>query len=499
MADIRYVILSDLHFGADNSVLTSVVEEPAGTFRPDPTTHSVLLEAMLAGLRHLTADQQEPPTLVLAGDVLDLALSPDAVADTAFGCFVDLAFAGGGRVSGAGGATGPGPTGRMFAPAVYYLPGNHDHHLWEGAREAQYISYLRELPADRPLDPPWHTTRLLPERQPPWTTNDLMSCLIQRRPGCGDVAVRVMYPNLALTSSDGKRCRIISHGHFSESIYTLMSSLRQMLYPGQDAGLAPTVDNMEMENFAWIDFFWSTLGRSGDVGTDVGLIYADLSSPKDLDALTGNLVRSLFAKSHGPRWLRPVERALVTAVLRNEVRHIAASERGTPDLTLSPKGKQGLRDYLHGPLRQQILEDLGSVPSDLGFIFGHTHKPFVDNWTLDNYPAPIRISNTGGWVVDTSDPALTQGGAAVLLDDDLNVASLQFYRQTPDGGSAPVAILTPPSPGGDLNPLEASLTAAIDSTDEPWRTISSAANDLIAQRHRLHTALVDAGTRKKGD
>ena len=29
MADIRYVILSDLHFGATNSMLTALREEPA--------------------------------------------------------------------------------------------------------------------------------------------------------------------------------------------------------------------------------------------------------------------------------------------------------------------------------------------------------------------------------------------------------------------------------------------------------------------------------------
>ena len=291
MADIRYVVLSDLHFGAENSVLTSVVENPAGRFQADPGTPSPLLSAMLAGLRHLTADQETPPTLVLAGDVLDLALSPDAVADTAFERFVDLAFAG---------------ASRIFAPAIYYVPGNHDHHLWEGAREAQYISYLRELAPERALDPPWHTTGLLSERQPPWTTNDLMSTLVQRRPGCADVAVRVMYPNMALTTSDGERCRIVSHGHFTEPIYTLMSQLRQMLFPDERAAARPpSIATLEQENFAWIDFFWSTLGRSGDVGTDVGLVYADLSSPQDLNALAGNLVRGMFAKSHAPAGCSP--------------------------------------------------------------------------------------------------------------------------------------------------------------------------------------------------
>src|SRR5262249_5137150 len=183
MPDIRYVILSDLHFGAANSLMTALNRgaSAAETSTVDPTTPSPVMEAVLAALRHLTARQAAPPTLILAGDVLDLALSPDAVAATALGGFVDAAFC------------GDQPT---FAPALYYLPGHHDHHLWESAREAQYIEYLYQLAANEVIEPPWHTTRLLPDRQPPWTARDLMSTLIQRRPGGSDVAVRVVYPNL---------------------------------------------------------------------------------------------------------------------------------------------------------------------------------------------------------------------------------------------------------------------------------------------------------------
>ena len=473
MADIRYVILSDLHFGAENSVLTSICGDPtaAGAFRADPATPSPVLAAVLAGLRHLTVGQEEPPTLILAGDVLDLALSPDEVAATAFEGFVDLAFGGAGRV---------------FAPAVYYLPGNHDHHLWEGAREAQYITYLHQLGAEQSIGPPWHTTRLLPERQPPWTASDLMSTLIQRRPGCGDVAVRVVYPNLALTGPDGRRTWIVSHGHFTEPIYSLMSELRALLFPDQKGEVS--VDNLEAENFAWIDFFWSTLGRSGDVGADVGLIYAELSSPEKLDVLAGNLVRGLVRMGHGPGWLRPVETTLATALIRREIGHKAKSERGTPGVTLSPKTRLGLRRYLEGPVLQQLVHELGAVGPEAGFVFGHTHKPFVESWTLAGYPGSVPVHNTGGWVVDTADPALTQGGVAVLLDEDFNAASLQFYRQSSDGGVGPVELLPPAD--GVPNPLHAALAASVDPASEVWRAVSQAAAGLVAERHRLQQALV---------
>ena len=41
MTDIRYVILSDLHFGAENSVLTALNERPATAEAPaSPPTRS---------------------------------------------------------------------------------------------------------------------------------------------------------------------------------------------------------------------------------------------------------------------------------------------------------------------------------------------------------------------------------------------------------------------------------------------------------------------------
>ncbi len=484
MAEIRYVILSDLHFGATNSVLTSLAADPAaaGGFSADPTQASPLVDAMLTGLRRLTAGQSEPPTLVLAGDVLDLALSPDEISASTFGLFADLAF---------GNAGGRGP---VFGPLVYYLPGNHDHHLWEGERELSYASYIRELPPDQTIRAPLHTTHIKAGRLPA-SALSLMSSLLQRRPGCAHMEVRVAYPNLALTSESGHRVQIITHGHFIEPIYSLMSRLRDLLFPDQARQRpAPTIESLEGENFAWIDFFWSTLGRSGQVGVDVGLVYADLDSSVNLAELATNLANGLARGLHGPDFLRPVEAAVLRFVLKREVQHVARSERGTPDVVLADKSRQGLRDYLEGPLLRQIQTDLGPVPAEVGVVFGHTHKPFVDRWNLRGYPGPVSIINDGGWVVDTPTAAPTQGAAAVLLDEDLNAVSLQFYRQVP-GGTAPVQVLA--APGGGPNPLLEEMTKVVDPGAEPWSSVTAAAADLIAERWKLQGNLMAGAAAKR--
>ncbi|MGH3295719.1 MAG: hypothetical protein ACRDP7_28365, partial [Trebonia sp.] len=295
------------------------------------------------------------------------------------------------------------------------------------------------------------------------------------------------YPNLALRTADGRRCLVVSHGHFTESIYTLMSQLRNVLYPGQrQPGLVEDIDRLEEENFAWIDFFWSTLGRSGEVGTDMGLIYADLTSSQDLDALTSNLVAAMTVKGRG--WLRRPKRWVLNEVLGREFGKVAKSERGTPTVALTAAGQTGLRNYLEGPVRGQLRQQLGHVPEEVTFVYGHTHKPFVDQWSLPGFPSPVSIANTGGWVVDTAAPAPVQAGVAVLVNEDLDAASLQFYRQSP--GSAPVPVQLLPQAGGPPSAWHSELASRIDPAAAPWAALSESAAKLVAQRHRLQAATV---------
>lgn len=476
MTDIRYVILSDLHFGAENSVLTALDERPPSAasngFSADPQRPSPVLGGLIDGLRELTRGQDSPPTLILAGDILDLALSLDEVCAMVFRLFAHLAFA-------------DGPP--AFDPVIHYVPGNHDHHEWEITREGQYVTYVCGQPADAELVGPWHTTKLLPGAERPVASSALLTGLARSQASGTGVEVRVSYPNLALRTPDERRCLIVSHGHYTESIYTLMSRLRDILYPGQRQGPPSDIGQLERENFAWIDFLWSTLGRSGQVGTDMGLIYADLTSTSDTDALVSNLVSAMTANR--PRWQRAPERWALNAVLTREVNRIARTERGTPTVTLTAAGQAGLMDYLEGPVGAQLRQELGHVPGDVTFVYGHTHKPFVGQWSVPGFPSPVSIANTGGWVVDTAAPAPVQAGVAVLVNDDLDAASLQFYRQSPGSAPVPVQFLPPPA-GQQPSAWHAELASRIDPAAAPWATLSESAAKVVAQRHRLQAATV---------
>lgn len=139
-----------------------------------------------------------------------------------------------------------------------------------------------------------------------------------------DFNIYTAYPNFGLIRGD--RAVIFHHGHFVESIYHLMTTLENMIFPSQRK--APlTVDDMEAENFAWIDFFWSTLGRSGEVGHDMKIIYDKMLDEVQLRKLIKNLANSLAKKSL-PTWCYPLY-----WLLRNKIVHPLADKLSKPERT----------------------------------------------------------------------------------------------------------------------------------------------------------------------
>jgi hypothetical protein len=147
MPDIRYVCLSDMHFGAENSILSCLVD---GDVIVDTTTASSVLDGLTAGLATLVGaneDKSRKPTLILNGDILELALASDNVALMVFELFLDRIF--------------PPDGEALFERTILYQTGNHDHHMWETARERQYAG-----------TPPASTSRAIPDRCRPscWTS-----------------------------------------------------------------------------------------------------------------------------------------------------------------------------------------------------------------------------------------------------------------------------------------------------------------------------------------
>src|SRR5258708_653003 len=147
MPDIKYVCLSDMHLGAENSLLSNLTDDAKDT---DPTVASPVLIQLVECLKSLIQQNEnaDQPTLILNGDILELALTTENEAAMVFERFIELIF--------------PAQGERVFKEIIF-IPGNHDHHLWETAREAQYVNYISRNDSQGPgteLKIPWHTTKM---------------------------------------------------------------------------------------------------------------------------------------------------------------------------------------------------------------------------------------------------------------------------------------------------------------------------------------------------
>ncbi len=460
MPDIRYVCLSDLHLGAQNSLLTNLTSDGRGS---DPGAPSPVLRELVSSLRWIidrNENKDRKPTLILAGDVFELALATDNQAAMAFERFIELLM--------------PAMGERLFENLLF-IPGNHDHHLWETARETQYVNYIQRDPGQQPgmeLKVPWHATNMFhasPNPHP--VVSPFVNGIIGRYPHLKDVVVETIYPNMGLRSADKQRCVLITHGHFIESRYQLMSRLKRFMFP--DAKKPSFVWDIEGENFAWIDFYWSSLGRSGEVGTHIEIVYDKLQDPAQTRLLVERIAAGLARSPKRPAWKNWLLERALRRVFRLAMSLASHSDRSVPETFLGADASEGFKAWMEGPVLNQIQSELGDgIPPQVAVIFGHTHKPFESEMTLKNYPPNVGVYNSGGWAVDTPAVQPLHGGSILLMDEDLHVVSLRMYNESDRNDDYRVRVHTIAESDGAKNRFYERISGLIDPSKDPWRSFS---------------------------
>ena len=415
LSRIRYIVLSDLHLGDRDSVLTHL--DAQGEL--DALNPSRALRALVDCLRALAVGHgsEEGVTLILNGDIVELAFGAVSGALNTFERLAELLHHG----------------ESSFRSEVLLIPGNHDHHLWEMARETLYrMEVVSAAPRVGGLPPPSHVTPLSPEHAVPSLLLETVLTKLrdQRDPDAEELSVGLLYPNLALVNETLDRALIVHHGHFVESLYHFFSRVRRVLFPNRPP--PRTVQEIEAENFAWIDFVWSLLGRSGGAGEDVQRVFDLLLHPEltrefaaDLARRAARLVKMPFLPF---AWLRELVLRRVFLGIANR----ASTERTKSRVVCSSATLGGLDAYLFGPTYRQVKSEFGRVPSELSFVFGHTHKPF-ERATIGGEPVrQVDVFNTGGWVIDSLAPDPAFGASVLLVSETLEVAAIRLFNDGED-------------------------------------------------------------------
>ncbi len=138
--------------------------------------------------------------------------------------------------------------------------------------------------------------------------------------------------------------------------------------------------------------------------------------------------------------------------------------------------------YVEKFLRPAAEKELGPLPDDVTLIFGHTHKPFEASWEFSGFAKPVKVYNSGGWAIDPDNQIATlRGGAAILLDDELNAASLRLFNEHETAAEYRVRV----AHAGDENPLAERLAGLVDPAKEPYKTLSENAYKGVKVRYEL--------------
>lgn len=469
MTDIRYICISDLHLGEEDSILTAINNDGVDTNNPSP----VMIE-LVRCLKELVSKNEgdEKPTIILNGDILELALSTPDISAMVFERFMELFMR---------------KEEELFEKIIF-VPGNHDHHLWEHARETQYLDYIKRHP-DKKLLLPWHKTEMFLEEldNPPHC--DFLESILNRYASeeeaifAKDLNILVAYPNLGLRSTNSGRCIVIHHGHFIESAYRLMSTLKAVI-SSIDEDIPEDIQELEAENFAWIDFLWSALGQSGDVGAKVETLYEHMHNSEHMKQHISEMAENLAKKYDLPKipgdWL---EKEIIKLFFEWAFDEFSKRERLVLNRKIGEEIKKGISLYLK-PTYKQIKDECGEwKPFELIFVFGHTHKPFEEHVKIDWLGRTVPVYNTGGWVVDTVHPNTACGGSVVLIDDELNLVSLRMYKENDNPYTYCVKV-KPVDGNGKENPFYDRICGLVNCEKEPWKEFSSKVYSEVYEREK---------------
>lgn len=415
MMKLEYVCLSDLHFGEEHSLLTDI-ELINNKWQTVPSKCSPVMEGLFGLLTELKrqANQNEPiEHLVLMGDILDLALGKLSDSSKILHLFLKNIKE------------------KDLFKKIIYLPGNHDHHIWEQAREKAFEDRILSDPAGNCTIPEeFHTLNL----DEPNVNCPLLDTIAK---ACGLDSIEVRYPLLRIPF-DGvnqpiNRQIFIHHGHLHEDTYLLMSRAMELFFGKK---MPIKIDELEEENHAWIDFLWSTLGRSGKVGAETEVIYESLGKKEKMENLVDQVAKALAGKFEFLPDILPLEEKAEQVSLKYLIKEVIKAigrERPVVDEPLTRKASESLKKFL-----DDVLHDyLGNTNVDkwrdyqTTYIFGHTHKP-INNGNMDSRDfRSIKLFNTGGWVVEQTDkPSTVHGAAITVLNEIGEVGHVHLYSQT---------------------------------------------------------------------
>lgn len=448
---IKYIVLSDLHLGEEDSLFT-----------PSREGNYNLLNAFSKSLQSLVSsnENEELPTLILNGDIIGLSFSTYQESLTVFDQFIkSLAVE------------------HEICNQIAYIPGNHDHHIWQLAMESQYRRKLENRDTSDPIPSIDRTSSAI-------FKNGLQSEFIEAFVNGHSemkIELKVLYPNMIIPANEANQAFvIIHHGHYAEKTYHFISDSLKALYPEEST--PNTLEDLEADNGAWINFAFSELGRSGAAGEKFEKLMNTLSSIEMFDKQSGELSENIAKALDYPYIpFHSVEKFLTRRLIQNIANKIR-SERYQEGTVCSEEAMLGLKQYMEKYCAPQMKLS-GWEGQAATLIWGHTHKPFSLKTCTQSFDE-LKVVNSGGWVLP-EEPKPTHGGSFTLISNKNEVVELRIWNDSHNNGKMKFRVI--PTEGEQLSEFGQSIMAIINDgnkLNEIWNALRLELIDEIQYRRK---------------
>jgi hypothetical protein len=404
-------VISDIHLGASTSLLTAIDYDVAsgGTLKR-PLAEEVL-DRLIADLREYIVEGEKIEQCILLGDIFDLSFAPYGLAMKNGRWFFQKLI-----------------DADLFEHFVY-IPGNHDHHLWQQVCEHYYL--MTELG-----NPPLSYPRTLPARM--LLDNTFLDGLLP-----GDHQLLVTYPNYE-TAINGQHF-FFHHGHYLQKLYIAASNLLADTIHTQD------IEDLEVLNAPFLEFGWYNLGQAYNLGAQklIDRLYFMFKNnqTEQFDRLMRLFLQKIdqWETSPGAKRRRWNPLGMITDTVIKALGPYLLKRLFFKHSRLFKKRQHASsvrHERLSGSLHKPVVDYISkymipNVPDckECHFIFGHTHEPEENFVCYDDKERCYHIYNTGGWVVDLLDDhgeLVVPQMAPIYLAEDGSVNALPFTEKHHD-------------------------------------------------------------------
>lgn len=403
------LILSDIHLGASSSLLTAIDYDPDTDTPVNRPLADAILDRLIADVREMLPGGKIHQCILL-GDIFDFSFAPYGLAMQNGRWFFQKLH-----------------EANLFEEYVY-IPGNHDHHLWQQISEHYYLmtelenpplSYPHTLPANFLLENTF-LDRLLPE----------------------GIGIQVTYPNY--TFQIHGHPFYLHHGHYLQKLYVVASRfLEETLHTN-------TIEDLEVLNSPFLEFGWYNIGQAYNIGKDklIDRLYFLFKNHNtaELDRLLKAILQKIDRWEGGStrhrRW-NPAGMATDTFIKllgpyllkRLFFKHSRLFHKRQPASSVRHERLAG------GTLHTSVIEYiqkymLSEEPCEAcTFIFGHTHEPEDNFLCADDTGVCYHIYNTGGWIADQWDDVgnlVLPRMAPIYVGEDGSVNPIPFTEAHAD-------------------------------------------------------------------